>query len=368
MKSTMDWARVSGECVAAWRGVGAIALALSVASGPAAAVPRKHVLLEAFPDGIGRTLTAHNLALSAAANKSRAAPDYIAVPDTRLWKAGSTITVAFKGGDQGLHEQIEAAAKVWTQTGVANLTLDFRKADGKFRTWKTTDKVRNGQIRVSFDQKGLWSLLGSDAADDTLKGGKVNQASMNLAEFDTEPPDNWRSTVIHEFGHALGFEHEHQRPVVGCDFRFDDAPGYVKTQDSEGWFIPDTEGREPGLYTYLGGPENDWPKEQVDDNLRAIETTLDFATGPFDRTSIMKYFFPDFFFVGGEHSACYTGAEATDLSEQDIAGAQRIYPAGPQASVVSADRARALREIASVPGLSRTLKRSMENRLSVIDQ
>jgi hypothetical protein len=59
----------------------------------------------------------------------------------------------------------------------------------------------NGEIRISFEPtSGCWSKIGTDA----LTVPK-DQATMNFAWFSV-------ADVLHQFGHALGLVHEHQRP------------------------------------------------------------------------------------------------------------------------------------------------------------
>jgi hypothetical protein len=50
----------------------------------------------------------------------------------------------------------------------------------------------------------------------------------------------------------------HRRLLRHSDaqFRWFDDPGYVPTQDPSGNYIPDPDGRRPGIYTVLNGPPN----------------------------------------------------------------------------------------------------------------
>ena len=71
------------------------------------------------------------------------------------------------------------------------------------------------------------------------------------------------------FGHALGFEHEHQNPFSKCENEFN-------------W---------PRIYQYLEGPPNNWTKEIIDHNMRSLHESGLIADA-FDLDSIMLYTFP----------------------------------------------------------------------------
>lgn len=258
---------------------------------------------------------------------------------TKKWKVGQTITVAFKGGNAALHTKIADAASEWTK--FANLEFDFGKtATGAFRTWSPGDHAYAAQIRVSFDQPGYYSLVGNDSVNKVVV--KTGEESLNLEGFDQQLPDDWKAVTQHEFGHAIGFEHEHQSPLAPCDFRFDDDPGYRPTTDTFGQFIPDSSGRRPGLYTLLGGPPNNWPKAVVDFNLKQLPESHAYEIGPFDKKSIMKYFFESWMFVSGSHSACFTGGENLTISAGDKQGAAKVYPATPSDIMTMTQRQTAL--------------------------
>jgi hypothetical protein len=208
---------------------------------------------------------------------------------------------------------------------------------------------------VSFNQPGYFSLIARDGIDPQI--ARPGEASLNLEGFDKKLPADWKGVALHEFGHAIGFEHEHQGPSAMCDFRFDDDPGYLATTDDFGQFIPDRNGKRPGLYTLLGGPPNNWPQNVVDHNLKDLPTTSAYSGTPFDKRSIMKYFFADYMFISGTESPCYTDSVNVVISTLDKVGAAQVYPRGLEA--IAADdqiRAKVLDALSKAEDLPAKLK------------
>src|SRR6185369_4693554 len=220
------------------------------------------------------------------------------IDDLARWLPGQTLRVAFLEGDTALHRDIEDATKQITD--ICNIKLDFgfNLTTGKYRTWSTSDTAYSAEIRVSFDQGGYFSLVGTDSISSNIGmpgqpvGGRPNQRSLNLGGFHIQRPSSWRGTTRHEFLHALAFQHEHQSPSGGCDseFRWEDDPGYQPTQNAQGVYIIDANGKRPGIYTYLAGAPNFWSIAKVDHNLRQVPAT-GMIVGTFDRESIMLYRF-----------------------------------------------------------------------------
>lgn len=246
--------------------------------------------------------------------------------DTKRWRPDQTLTVAFLGGSYDLRQKIAHTATAWSDYG--NIQFDFgHDAQAQtFREWTTSDTAYAADIRIGFNQRGYWSIVGNDSRARHIV--KPYEASMNLGRFHVNLPTDWRATVIHEFGHALAFHHAHQHPRLGCDreFRWHNELGYIQTTNRWGGYIEDVNGKRPGLYTVLGGPPNEWSKRKVDHNLKQLTNSSAYGTGEFDPKSIMMYAFPEWMFIDSAASRCYNDSRNSDLSPGDIAGIRVAYP------------------------------------------
>jgi hypothetical protein len=288
--------------------------------------------------------------------------------DLQRWLVGSTVRVAFLGGDTALHRDIEAATRQITDA--CNVTLDFGfdKATGQFRTWSTSDTEYRADIRVAFDQSGFSSLIGRDAitsfigTPDGAFGGRPHQRSLNLGGFPIQRPANWMGVVRHEFLHAVAFLHEHQHPSGGCEFQFrwEDDPGYAPTLDADGRYITDSAGRRPGIYSSLAGFPNYWTRPKVDHNLRPREAA-GAILGDFDQSSVMLYRFPALFYRENPNPCAPTG-NGIDLSDGDLEGLLEAYPFDEgEAKRLSGRRNSVVESLSGVKDLPAELRAGVKN-------
>jgi len=131
------------------------------------------------------------------------------------WTNGSTITVRFLDGSAYVRNKVKQYANYWTQH--ANLNFKF---------------VNYGQadIRVSFVLNGSsWSVIGKQALQ-----VPQNEATMNFGWLDESTPEyEFRRTILHEFGHALGLLHEHQNPSGGIPWDLEAV--YEHYRRTQGW-------------------------------------------------------------------------------------------------------------------------------------
>jgi hypothetical protein len=282
--------------------------------------------------------------------------------DLQAWTPGQVVRVAFLGGTTELHKDIEQATRSIAEAG--NVVLDFGLSNGAYRTWSPQDTSYTAEIRVSFDQGGYFSLVGTDSANANIGspasavGGNPNQRSLNLGGFQVNKPPTWAGTVRHEFLHALGFHHEHQNMRGPCEssFRWDDDHGYQPTKDSRGMYIEDSNGLRPGIYTYLAGYPNFWSKSKIDFNLRASKDDSGFVAGPFDRASVMLYRFPKLFYHV-DPSPCAPSGDGQNLSDGDKRGLSLLYPKqASELSTIATRRENLLKTLEPEKGLEGTGK------------
>lgn len=223
----------------------------------------------------------------------------------KLHMGNEPIKVAFNGGSQAIRTAIYSIAQQWSvntldeDTGERMFTFDFGSfgSDGllNFHEWSEDDPWYTAHIRISFVlEDGYWSYIGTDAANPEVV--LPGEPSMNLGGMDGygELPADWVKTIYHEFGHALGLEHEHQHPTSVCGdvLRLEDDEGYDLALDSYGTAVADKNGKRPGVLTYLQYAPNYWSREDAVFNLAQLQEDDNRFTTAFDPASIMRYEFP----------------------------------------------------------------------------
>jgi hypothetical protein len=207
----------------------------------------------------------------------------------KRWADGQQLRVGFLDGVPEVHARVIAYAQRWQP--YINLDLAF----GNFP---------DADIRISFQQPGYWSYVGTDATCIA-----PDQPTMNFEGWTVDSLRDDREikrTVLHEFGHALGCVHEHQSPRAGIPWDVARVNAYYLL--TQGWSAQET-------YTQV---------------LRKYDVTEVRATD-WDPRSIMQY--------PVDKSLTLDGFEIPwndDLSPNDIEFIQLMYPRG--GTVTGAER------------------------------
>ncbi len=179
----------------------------------------------------------------------------LAALTAKKWDNGRVLHVRFLDGDPLVQEKLQPYAHLWSN--FCNIKFVF-------------DNAPDAEIRISFQHRGSWSYLGTDALSIPQ-----NEPTMNFGWLKpTTADDEYSRVVIHEFGHALGCIHEHQNPST-------DIPW-----DKE------------AVFEYYSGPPNNWDRAKTEHNLFRKYSADISQFSEFDKESIMLYSIPNQFTIG----------------------------------------------------------------------
>lgn len=176
-------------------------------------------------------------------------PQRIAVLTGKKWLPGRELKVHFLDGHPDVQAKVEQYAHEWSK--YANIKFNFGYDP-------------SAEIRISFEEEGSWSYIGTDALSIYRPKPTMNFGWLTPST----PNEEYSRVVIHEFGHALGCIHEHQHPEV-------EIPWNVNA-----------------VYDYYAGPPNYWTKSMVDYNIFEKYSKEGTNFSQYDRNSIMHYSVP----------------------------------------------------------------------------
>lgn len=199
-----------------------------------------------------------------------------------FWPTGSTLRIAFLDEDLAVdHRQgIINAINEWQPY----VNLHFEFIDGR----EGQPGYGKGDIRITTESSYNFSLIGT--------GAKANDPWSPTMVLGIKPSDpQFAARVMHEFGHALGAEHEHQHPHA-------DIP----------WDLP----KVYAHYAAMGHS-----KETVDESVLKRLPEVSAMMLPYDRHSIMHYPIDNSLTLGDWE----VGSNRV-LSEKDKAFMRKAYP------------------------------------------
>jgi hypothetical protein len=220
------------------------------------------------------------------------------------WPMGQeVINVCFIGGTAQQRQVVVDIASQWMKVEGARIPFKFHSDPSRANT--CTGKVEFDHIRVGFEPNGtIWSALGKQSVVAPEKF-PLAKPSMNFGfKQEMRPSRTVRRSILHEFGHALGLEHEHQNPNFECWPNEYNRAEVMK-----------------GLARDLNLDPTDIEAQMV-----VLNKPGDLVARGFDRSSIMFYAFPIAFYRKKMESPCFS-AGLPEISKEDRELIADLYPA-----------------------------------------
>jgi hypothetical protein len=202
----------------------------------------------------------------------------------KRWSPGATIRVAFLDGTAEQKAAVRRHAATWSQYAAIAFAFDSDPA--------------TAEVRVAFpgDYGDYWSAIGTDCKDRT----SFPAETVHLAFPPGTADDEYRRVIVHEFGHVLGFVHEHQSPAETIPWN------------------------RPAVYAWYGQTQG-WSPQMIDQQVLMPLSSLDIRDfSPWDKGSIMEYPIPAELVTDPSYAVGWNST----LSPTDIARAALWYP-GP---------------------------------------
>lgn len=199
----------------------------------------------------------------------------------KKWLNGTVITYAFINGPVDQKKAMRKAFSLWMDIGMG---LEF----------KEIAHVPEAMMRVAFAKDGSWSYVGRDILN-IAKGEPTLNIGWDItgSEFDTG---------VHEIGHTIGLEHEHQNRNSGIVWD------------------------EAAVYAALAQPPNNWDRDTTYRNIIAKLDPREVRGTKWDPDSVMEYPFEAGLILKPEKYRTEALTPAGGLSPLDIDWVRSTYP------------------------------------------
>ena len=196
----------------------------------------------------------------------------------RLWPVPRRLTICFVSGDAGLRKKVVDAIRAnWSLADLSEGRLDLDS--NTFQSLPDCGPTPSADIRVAFQKgSGHWSYVGAESLN--------HLPSMNFDGLEGLAAADAGRIVAHEFGHALGLEHEHQSPAApkDCGWNFP----YLRTH-----------------YLWQDDAQMHANFDKLQNYLLAPRSAFAYVISMYDKRSVMHYAFEPEAFLQGAKSDCF---------------------------------------------------------------
>lgn len=218
----------------------------------------------------------------------------------KKWVNGTIIKYFFIDGSQAQRNVVVQAFQQWKNLGIG---LSFSQ----------TNNIEEAIARIGFSiGDGSWSYVGRDNLEIP-----TSEKTMNFG-WDLTANSYGMTTALHEIGHLLGFQHEHQSPFSGIEWNTE------------------------AVYNEFSGAPNNWSKEDIDANILSKMPSNQVIGSSWDSKSIMEYEFGQGLVINPVQykNGIYPPGI---LSQQDIKGVKSFYPITAKNSSIQLNKSMAIK-------------------------